>query len=180
MRRPTLLLLAVLIAPACAGRSSGTTGAGAQQIATGEFISFDGRKVGEARLTQTANGVHVHAEFASIAPGVHGLHIHAVGLCDAPGFTTASGHFNPATKKHGFKNPEGHHAGDLPNVSIPLSGGARVDTTTTDVTLAAGAGSLLDADGSALVLHDSPDDYATDPSGNSGRRIACAVIKAVP
>lgn len=181
MRRSTLLL-AALLASGCArgSTSSGRAGAARQLSATGEFISFDGRKVGEAQLTQTPNGVRVRAEFAGIAPGTHGFHIHAVGICVPPPFTSAGPHFNPATRKHGFKNPDGHHAGDLPNVQIATGGGVKVDTTTTDVTLTAGAGSLLDADGSALVLHDSPDDYMTDPSGNSGARIACAVIKVTP
>jgi Cu-Zn family superoxide dismutase len=178
MRRP-LLLLATLLAGACA-RHAPAPGAAIGPSAAGDFISFDGRKVGEAHLTQTARGVRVQAEFAGIAPGVHGLHIHAVGQCVFPAFTTAGPHFNPATKKHGFLNPEGHHAGDLPNVSIPTTGGVKVDTTTNDVTLAAGAGSLLDTDGASLVLHDSPDDYKTDPSGNSGKRIACAALKTAP
>jgi superoxide dismutase, Cu-Zn family len=178
--RCSLLLLTVLLAPACAGRSAMPSGTSAQPSAGGDFVSFDGRKVGEARLQQTPAGVRIRVEFAGIAPGSHGLHIHAVGQCDPPSFTTAGGHYNPAAKKHGFRSPEGHHAGDLPNVMIPRTGGAKVDTTTADVTLVAGANSLLDADGSALVLHDSPDDYMTDPSGNSGRRIACAVIKATP
>jgi superoxide dismutase, Cu-Zn family len=180
VRRYILCLLAVPLTTACARHGAAPAATPPAISAAGDFISFDGRKVGEAHLTQTPRGVRIIAEFASIAPGTHGLHIHAVGQCEPAAFTTAGAHFNPATRKHGFKNPAGHHAGDLPNVLVGMAGAARVDTTTTDVTLGAGAGSLLDVDGSSLVLHDSPDDYMTDPSGNSGRRIACAVIRVVP
>ena len=109
-------------------------------------------------------------------PGSHGLHFHAVGECTPP-FTSAGPHFNPASRSHGLRNPNGPHAGDLPNVYVPESGNLRVDIIATNVSLQPGAASLLDADGSALVLHAFADDYVTDPSGGSGARVACGVVR---
>jgi LPXTG-motif cell wall-anchored protein len=126
---------------------------------------------GEVNLRVTLNG------FTSAAPGEHGIHIHTVGMCEAPGFTTAGGHFNPTTKKHGLNNPEGHHTGDMPNLVLSAGGSATYQTTVAGITLDAGtATSLFDADGSAVVIHTGPDDLMTDPAGNSGSRIACGVL----
>ena len=107
-----------------------------------------------------------------VAHGIHGLHVHTIGRCDAPGFTTAGPHWNPVGAKHGFNNPAGPHKGDLPNVSVAANGVVQEAVSLPGATF----GSLLDADGAALVLHATRDDYATDPSGNSGDRIACAVL----
>ena len=115
---------------------------------------------GHATLTLTATG---------LSPGEHGVHLHATGRCDGPGFQSAGGHWNPANRKHGILNPEGAHMGDLPNLV------ARPDGRAT-ATLHVGSGPLADADGTSLVIHAKPDDNKTDPSGNSGDRIACAVI----
>ena len=101
--------------------------------------------------------------------------MHEVGRCDAPAFTTAGGHFNPEGKQHGFRNSSGSHAGDLPNVSPPQSGSLTFDVLLPNASLS-GRNALLDADGAAIVVHASADDYLTDPSGNSGSRIACGVI----
>jgi Cu-Zn family superoxide dismutase len=182
---PSFLVLATvaITAGACAGGSSSTPEAGVTPghavVATGDFISFDGRKIGEAHLRQVAKGVRIHVEFAGLAPGVHAIHVHSVGACEPP-FTTAAGHFNPAARKHGLHNPDGPHAGDLPNISLPFSGALRHDTITSAVSLLPGPNNLLDADGSSLVVHDGPDDYVSDPAGNSGRRIACATLHAGP
>ena len=100
-----------------------------------------------------------------------------MGKCDAPEFTSAGAHFNPAGKQHGFKNPAGPHAGDLPNMEVGADGKGHLEYVTTQVTLGAGTTSLLDADGTALVLHAGPDDDVTDPTGNSAGRIACGVLR---
>jgi Cu-Zn family superoxide dismutase len=105
--------------------------------------------------------------------GIHGLHVHAVGRCDSPDFASAGAHWNPAGKQHGMNNPQGPHAGDLPNVEVSANGVLAATVTLPGATMA----ELLDADGAALVLHAKADDYMTDPSGNSGGRIACAVIQ---
>ena len=108
----------------------------------------------------------------------HGIHFHGVGKCDAgtTPFASAGPHFNPDAKQHGLENANGPHAGDMPSVTVEANGSANVTLTTSRVTLGEGPRSLLDADGSAIVLHAAPDDQRTDPSGNSGARIACGVI----
>lgn len=145
------------------------------------LIGVDGRQVGEVRAWQTAGGVSFRITAAGLPHGVHGLHVHAVGRCDPPDFASAGGHWNPLGHKHGMNNPAGPHAGDLPNVSVAANGVLSESVTLSGASLTAPAGTpgaLLDADGAALVLHAGPDDYVTDPSGNSGARIACALIRA--
>ena len=151
--------------------------------ATAALMDAQGKTVGNATLTGNAAGgtrlqVTVNG-FTTAAAGEHGIHIHAVGMCEAPAFTTAGGHFNPGSKKHGLNSPEGHHAGDMPNLNLNADGSASYETTVMDITLDAGAAnSIFDADGSAVVIHAGPDDLLTDPAGNSGARIACGVLTA--
>lgn len=136
-----------------------------------------GRTVGTALLTPATEGVQVVLSASGLPAGVHGVHIHQTGLCDAPDFTTAGGHFNPANRQHGTQNPNGPHAGDLPNITVDASGRGSLSAVAMGVTLEGGAAnSLRKAGGTALVVHASADDYRTDPSGNSGARIACGVI----
>jgi Cu-Zn family superoxide dismutase len=106
--------------------------------------------------------------------------VHAVGKCDPPDFATAGPHFNPLNKQHGALNPQGSHAGDLPNITVAPDGTGRMETTTEQLTLGSGPLSVWDADGSALVIHANPDDFKTDPTGNSGNRIACGVLVKAP
>ena len=107
---------------------------------------------------------------------MHGIHVHAVGKCDAPDFMSAGGHFNPTMHQHGLDNPQGSHAGDMTNLTVASDGSASVDYLLKDASLASGANSLFGPDGTALVIHADMDDEKTDPSGNSGARIACGVI----
>ena len=146
--------------------------------ATASVKSADGRTVGEARLRQTTNGVLVHLALTDAPSGIHALHLHTVGRCDAPSFESAGEHFNPSGAGHGFDAAKGPHAGDLPNLHVPPSGDLEVEMLAAHATLARGPASLLDADGSALVLHASPDDYTSDPAGNAGARVACGVLAA--
>ncbi|MEO6582102.1 MAG: superoxide dismutase family protein [Sphingomicrobium sp.] len=164
--RKFLILLAPLALASCS-----TTGepVGGPQFA---LVGSGGQVLGQVRMWETPGGVTFRIGAAGLAHGLHGVHVHGVGRCDAPGFTTAGPHFNPAAAKHGFNNPAGPHAGDLANITVAANG-----VLAEAVTLAhASFASLLDADGAALVIHAHADDYATDPSGNSGDRIACAVI----
>ena len=128
----------------------------------------------------TATDVSVTVRYGNIPAGVHGIHFHAVGRCDGPDFMSAGGHYNPTNRQHGFNNPEGVHAGDLENlvadVSAAQQSGYLYRTTTQGVTLTPGPTSLFDADGTALVIHANADDYVSDPAGNSGGRIACAIL----
>lgn len=144
--------------------------------ATAELKNTRGETVGTASLWEDASGVRIVAQVREFSPGRHGFHIHAVGKCDPPDFTTAGGHYNPEGKKHGLKSPAGPHAGDLPNLDVGTDRMGRLEYVTRLVTLGPGPASLFDPDGSALVIHANPDDEATDPTGNSGGRIACGVI----
>jgi superoxide dismutase, Cu-Zn family len=148
----------------------------AQSTAHAELRASDGMPVGTAEFRDSKEGVVITARVADLPPGLHAVHIHAVGKCDGPQFTTAGGHFNPAQKKHGLKNPEGPHAGDLPNLYVTKKGAGRFEALTDSVTVGSGANSAFDADGSAIVIHAAGDDDTTDPTGNSGDRIACGVI----
>ena len=146
--------------------------------AGGVFVDGEGRSIGEVRLQQTPHGVLVKIDLVNATPGIHALHFHKVGKCDRPSFESAGGHVEPAARQHGFLNPNGPHAGDLPNLDVPTTKRLAVEYVVVNVTLDRGSRSLLDADGSALVIHAGKDDYASDPAGNSGDRLACARIVA--
>jgi Cu-Zn family superoxide dismutase len=146
------------------------------QTATTELKDADGKTVGIATLTQVPQGVLIALSLKGLPAGEHAVHFHAVGKCEPP-FTTAGAHFNPTGKKHGFLAAEGAHSGDMPNLHVPASGELSVEIVNTAVTLDKGKpNSLLDGDGTSLVIHAAKDDYKTDPAGDSGARIACAVI----
>ena len=135
-----------------------------------------GKAVGTATLTETKTGVSIALDLNGLPAGEHAIHIHQVAKCEAPAFTTAGGHFNPATKKHGLENPEGHHAGDMKNFTVAANGTAKATVTDDAVTIADGVNSIFTGGGTALVIHAAADDMKTDPSGNAGARIACGVI----
>ena len=141
-----------------------------------ELRNGQGASVGTATLTEGHNGVTIALQLSNLPPGTHGFHIHAVGKCDPPGFTTAGGHFNPEARKHGGKTAEGPHAGDLPNLTVGPDGGFKGKVLAPRVTLSAGTHSLFAPNGTALVIHADADDEMTDPTGNSGGRIACGVV----
>ncbi len=137
-----------------------------------------GAVVGTATLTEVGGAVRVVLEVRGLAAGVHGVHVHEIGRCEPPTFTSAGGHFNPDRRQHGLHNPRGPHAGDLPNITVG-GGIGRLETTTERFTIRPGPTSVLDANGSALIVHGSPDDERTDPTGNSGSRAACGVIVGI-
>ena len=144
------------------------------------LINASGHPIGTVRAWQTAGGVTFRVEAAGLPHGVHGVHVHSVGRCDPPDFASAGPHWNPFDKKHGMNNPLGPHAGDLPNVEVAANGVLGATLTLPNASLLAPPGTpgaLLDADGASLVIHANADDYKTDPSGNSGARIACAVLQ---
>lgn len=171
----TRILGGILLATAlgaCASASRGPMGA----TATSTLRKADGTEIGTVRLEQTASGVRMTGNLTGLSAGAHGIHFHTVGRCDGPDFSSAGGHFNPRTMQHGLANPQGPHAGDLPAIGADASGRATVEATSALVTLDGAATGLLDADGTAIVVHAANDDQRTDPSGNSGGRIACGVI----
>ena len=144
--------------------------------ATAEIKNAKGQAVGTATLAQINNGVRIVVTVSGVPPGEKAVHIHEVGRCDPPAFTSAGEHFNPTRKAHGLKNPAGPHAGDLPNILVDADGTGRLETYSERVTLGSGWNSLLGNDGKTLVIHSAPDDHRTDPTGNSGARLACGVI----
>jgi len=143
--------------------------------ASASLRDASGKEVGRATLTETTSGLLVRLDVTSAPQGEHALHFHAVGKCEPPDFKSAGPHFNPSEAKHGIENPEGPHAGDMPNLHVPADGRLSVEVLNQAVTLS-GKSALLDDDGAALVIHAAADDYRTDPAGNAGDRIACGVI----
>jgi Cu-Zn family superoxide dismutase len=150
------------------------------QTATGTYINTEGAEIGTVTLTETPNGVLIVTAIDGLPEGVHAYHIHEAGDCEPPDFTSAGGHYNPTDEGHGYHDDDGYHAGDLPNVHVGYDGVLMVEHFTDRVTLGDGEATLFDQNGSAMVIHQGPDDYQTDPAGASGPRIACAVIEQAP
>ena len=134
-----------------------------------------GDEVGKATLTSTPSGLLISLDLTAVPAGEHAFHIHAVGKCEPPDFKSAGGHFNPDETKHGLMNPEGPHAGDMPNLHVPADGKLQIEVLNPTVTLSAES-ALLDEDGAAIVIHAVADDYKSYPAGNAGDRIACGVV----
>lgn len=176
LKRLLFILVALGLAapaPAAFAQVAAPTMAIAELMATASktvgIATFTTLPTGEVRIQMRVMGL------TNAAPGPHGIHIHEVGSC-SPDFRAAGGHFNPTGAKHGFNNRKGPHAGDLPNIVFQQGGNATYETTTNRITLGPGPNSIFDADGSALIITADPDDYVTNPTGNSGNRIACGVI----
>jgi Cu-Zn family superoxide dismutase len=140
-----------------------------------EMKDAQGQAVGDIIIWDQGPGVALELKLHDLAPGVHAIHFHQVPKCEGPDFKSAGGHFNPDGKKHGFDNPDGHHAGDMKNFTVGANGKATARLEDNDVTLKDGPHSLL-SNGAAIVVHAKADDYKTDPAGNSGDRVACGVI----
>lgn len=149
------------------------------QMTHADVLDLQGKKIGMVMLKDTPNGVLVSADVAGLPAGQHGFHFHEKGACDpAQKFTTAGGHFTGGKAQHGLLLAGGNHAGDMPNAYVSADGTLKSELLNTGVTLASGPHSLFDADGSALVIHAKADDYTSQPAGDAGDRIACAVVAA--
>jgi Cu-Zn family superoxide dismutase len=159
----------------CAASDSRT--AASPAAAFTQIKATDGRIVARAAVRAAGHSLRVRVDAAGLAPGTYGVHLHAVGRCDPPAFASAGPHWNPTSRQHGKDNPMGRHMGDLPNLVVGADGRGSYEYAIADATLAGpSADALLDADGAAMVIHAQADDYRTDPSGNSGARIACGVL----
>ena len=141
--------------------------------ARAEVKNGQGAMLGTVVITETAAGLRLSGELKDLPAGTHGVHFHQVGKCDPPDFKSAGDHFNPAHKQHGSLNPQGPHAGDMDNVMVGSNGNLSMDVVAKNLTLKAGPASII---GTSLVIHAKADDRRTDPSGNSGDRIACGMV----
>lgn len=177
MRHASLLIAATLLLPACFRANVSTNEAPPSDGTSARVTmrSAQGQPLGELSLVQTQNGVLVTGLLSNVPAGTHAFHVHTVGKC-SPTFDAAGGHFNPASRQHGFRNPQGMHAGDLPNINVAADGTVRIEAFATAFNLGTGKNGLFDADGSALMIHALADDYTTDPTGSAGARIACGEI----
>ena len=154
--------------------------ASAEDISTA-LKSPDGSLVGTVKITDAPTGVIVDVDITKLTPGWHAMHFHDMGECSDPKFAKAGAHMNhvePGKKAHGFMTPGGGDFGDLPNIYIAADGTGKAEAFTNRVSVKGEGGrpALLDADGSALVIHENADDFTTQPIGNAGSRVACAVI----
>jgi superoxide dismutase, Cu-Zn family len=175
VRSRILLALAGLLSFSVAAQFANAASASAHA----NIVNAQGTQVGTAKLTPAGNGVKVSVKVSQLTPGEHGIHVHTVGKCEGPAFTTAGGHFNPTSSHHGVHNTNTPHphVGDLPNLVVGKNGKATTSFIIEGATLGDGANSLFHDGGTALVIHAKADDLMSDPSGNSGDRIACGVIE---
>jgi Cu-Zn family superoxide dismutase len=171
IRTVALLALAASTLAACTSVGEIPTA----KVATATLRQANGAPAGTAIITRAGERMTLTMALAGLPSGPHGMHLHMVGRCEAPDFASAGGHLNPAARQHGTQNPAGSHLGDLPNVVIGSSGTgtASIELAGTSAELKA---ALFDTDGTAIVIHAAADDYRTDPTGNSGSRIACGVL----
>jgi Cu-Zn family superoxide dismutase len=166
-------LACVLSLAVCAYAQKGKTGG-----ATAELADAKGKAVGKAVFKEKKGQVKIALKVNGLPAGEHAFHVHEAAKCEVPDFKTAGGHFNPEKKQHGTMNPQGHHAGDLPNIIVSKKGNGKYKGVVAGVTLAKGApNSLFGPNGTSIVLHEKADDNKTDPAGNAGARIACGAIK---
>jgi Cu-Zn family superoxide dismutase len=154
---------------------AGTTAIAQNKPVTVEMKNAEGASVGRAKITGTGKSLQIQLDFKNLPPGTHAIHVHETAKCDGPDFKSAGAHLNPQKKQHGFENPKGPHKGDATNFEVKQDGTSK-DTVRAKNLSAKDRKLLFLGGGTSLVIHEKADDYRTDPSGNSGARIACGVI----
>lgn len=181
-----------LVASACAsgpnvGRSNASPNPASyiespsQPVANAGIVDPSGRIIGLATFRESRLGVRVEVKVQDLPAGKHGVHMHAAGKCDGPEFASAGGHFNPNGKAHGLAGSIAAHAGDLPNLEVAADGKGQLLFFSPHLSLnRAASNGLAFGPGTAIVIHANADDETTDPSGNSGGRIACGIVKMNP
>ena len=175
---PSTAALAAIAIAACGGQARGPEGARLPDItANAALFDTSGTRVGVASFSEGDGSTQMGVSVTGLEPGEHGMHIHENGTCTPPSFESAGGHFNPTSQQHGLLNPQGPHAGDMPNLVVEADGSADTTIAVSASLLAEGAGSMMGTEKRAFVIHADPDDQKTDPSGNSGTRVVCGVIE---
>ncbi|MBK5265121.1 MAG: superoxide dismutase family protein [Alphaproteobacteria bacterium] len=181
MPNALILLTSTILLGACATGDMATKDAeqsAGGQTAMAMLFAADGSPRGHVQAADTGDAIRLTITGEGLPAGSHGVHVHMTGNCTPPDFASAGGHWNPAGRAHGRNNPQGMHMGDLPNLLIGVDGQGSLEITIAGASVTGGSNPLLDADGAAMVIHAGPDDLMTDPSGNSGGRIACGVFAA--
>ena len=174
--RPTFPLLTVLLLASIPATHAALAADGGQPASVVTTLKDrQGHSVGTVTVTETPHGLLVRGTVAGLPSGPHAIHFHETGKCEPP-FTSAGGHFNPEQKTHGVLSPGGPHAGDLPNLVVPASGKLGFEIFAPGLSLSSGSGAVLDADGTAIVVHAKADDHMSQPAGDSGDRVACGVL----
>jgi Cu-Zn family superoxide dismutase len=173
MRSLAILFLTAATALIASCASLGEVQGG--KLASATLYQANGAPAGTAVITASDGKAKIAVAIIGLPQGLHGMHLHMVGKCEAPSFAAAGPHLNPHSAQHGTANPAGSHLGDLPNISANPLGAGAIEATLPG-TRAELETALFDADGTAIVIHAQADDYRTDPSGNSGARIACGVL----
>lgn len=178
-----LTLFSLLTLSACnsqqdAPASEAVQSAGFEMLRA-DIKNSEGDSIGEALLSNSNDSLLLDLTVSTISPGSHGFHIHTIGACEAPDFKSAGGHWNPTGAEHGLENPNGFHAGDLPNLDVDSDGNASIVQFSLGDTASNAADTLADADGGAIVIHADADDLSSDPAGNAGPRIACGVFEKI-
>lgn len=177
-----ILMSSLLILSACNNQTEEAPVAdssGGFEMLRADIKDAQGDSIGEALISNDNGNLLLDLTVSTITPGLHGFHIHTIGSCEAPDFKSAGGHWNPLGAEHGIENPNGSHAGDLPNLDADENGNATLVQLALGEMASGAADTLVDEDGGAIVIHADADDLSSDPAGDAGPRIACGVLEKI-